>query len=501
MNILIAGFQHETNTFAPTMATYNSFLNGEDFPGLARGEDIFGLLNVNIPISGFIKCVREHGHSVTPVIWAGAGASAHVTTDAYERITGEIVEAVKTESFDAIYLDLHGAMVTQLLDDGEGELLARIRAVVGPAMKIVVSVDSHANVTEKMLTLADGLVAYRTYPHIDMADTGRRAAELLIHLTSTTEPVHLAVRRLPFLIPVNAMSTMMQPARGMYDFLEELEAKGPLSLSFTPGFPAADFAECGSVVWGYGHDKADIERDVEALFSRVLHAEGQWSVQFEEPDAAIQQAMKIAATASRPVIIADTQDNPGVGGDSNTTGILRALLKLGAKDAAIGLICDPAAAAAAHAAGVGARIDIGLGGCPQVPGDEPLQAMYEVEVLSDGKFVYGGPMMNGKEADLGLMACLRIDGVRIAVSSAKAQLLDRNMYRTVGINPEDMKILVNKSSVHFRADFAHIAEEILVVRAPGPFVADPAELPWQHLKEGLRTRPGGTAFSLATSAA
>ena len=497
MKILVAGFQHETNTFAPTKASFESFVRGEDFPAMARGEAIFDLLNVNLPVSGFVRHAITQGHEVVPVIWAGAGASAHVTTDAYERIAGEIVDAVRTTSFDAIYLDLHGAMVTEDIDDGEGELLLRVRRLVGPAMKIVASLDSHANVTEQMLRLADGLVAYRTYPHIDMADTGRRAAELLLHLVGSARPVHLAVRRLPFLIPVNAMSTMMPPARGMYDLLEALEAGDPLSMSFTPGFPAADFAECGAVVWGYGHDQTAIERDVEALYRRIAEPERQWAVRFEEPEAAIRRAMDIAATASRPVILADTQDNPGVGGDSNTTGILRALLRLGAQNAAIGLICDPAAAAAAHAAGVGAHITIGLGGCPQVPGDAPLHARYEVESLSDGRFVYSGPMFNGKQADLGAMACLRIDGVRIAVSSAKAQLLDRNMYRAVGIAPEAMRILVNKSSVHFRADFAAIAEAILVVRAPGPFIADPAELPWRHLRAGLRTKPEGIGFAPA----
>ncbi|MDB5851548.1 MAG: h16 [Rhodoferax sp.] len=247
-------------------------------------------------------------------------------------------------------------------------------------------------------------------------------------------------------------------------------------------------------MWGYGHDPLAIERDVETLYQRIATPERQWAVQFEEPDAAIRQAMDIATTASRPVVLADTQDNPGVGGDSNTTGILRALLRLGVRGAAIGLMVDPAAAAAAHAAGVGARITIGLGGCPQVPGDAPLHATYEVENLSDGRFVYGGPMMNGKQADVGPMACLRIDGVRIAVSSGKAQLLDRNMYRAVGIEPETMRILVNKSSVHFRADFAAIAEKILVVRAPGPFIADPSQLPWRHLRAGLRTRPEGAGF-------
>ncbi|OUM02020.1 M81 family metallopeptidase [Variovorax sp. JS1663] len=495
MNILVAGFQHETNTFAPTVASYESFVRGEDFPAMVRGDALYDLLNVNLPASGFIRCVREHGHTVTPVIWAGAGASAHVTTDAYERIAGEIVAAVKRGGFDAIYLDLHGAMVAQHLDDGEGELLARIRAVVGPRMKIVVSLDLHANVTAQMLALADGLVAYRTYPHVDMADTGRRAGELLLALHGDARPVHCVARRLPFLIPVNSMSTMMQPAGGMYELLEALEPEGVLSLSFAPGFPAADFPECGPVIWGHGFDRAAVEKAVDALLARACALEGDWAVQFDEPDAAVRQAMRIAEGAERPVIIADTQDNPGVGGDGNTTGMLRALLAAGAQGAAIGILCDPAAAAAAHRAGVGSRIEIGLGGCPQVPGDEPLRASYEVESLSDGRFVYGGPMMNGKAADMGPMARLRIDGVRIAVSSAKAQLLDRNMYRAVGIEPEAMKILVNKSSVHFRADFAAIAEKILVARAPGPFIADPAQLPWKRLRPGLRTKPNGPPFT------
>ncbi|MBT2333039.1 M81 family metallopeptidase [Variovorax paradoxus] len=496
MNILVAGFQHETNTFAPTVASYESFVRGEDFPGLVRGEGVFELLNVNLPASGFINFVRAQGHLVTPVIWAGAGASAHVTTDAYERIAGEIVDAAASASFDAIYLDLHGAMVAQHLDDGEGELLSRIRAVVGADMKIVVSLDSHANVTQQILSLADGVVAYRTYPHVDMADTGRRAGELLLALMRSDRPAQLVARRVPFLIPVNSMSTMLQPARGVYELLAELEPQ-VLSLSFAPGFPAADFAECGPVVWGYAFDEAEAGRAVQALFERVCEPEEQWAVAFEAPDPAVRRAMRIARTADKPVIIADTQDNPGVGGDSNTTGMLRTLLALGAQDAAIGLLCDPAAAAAAHEAGVGATIDIALGGCPQVEGDAPLRGHFVVEALSDGKFVYGGPMMNGKASDLGRMARLRIGGVRIAVSSAKAQLLDRNMYRAVGIEPSQMKILVNKSSVHFRADFAAIAEEIIVVRAPGPFIADPSELPWKKLGRGMRLKPNGPVFGKA----
>jgi len=244
MNILVAGFQHETNTFAPTMATYDSFVRGEDFPGMVRGQSVRELLQVNIPISGLIRHVEALGHTVTPVIWAGAGASAHVAAQAYEQIAGEIVEAVRTAAFDAIYLDLHGAMSRSISTTERANCEACPRRG-RPGHEDSVSVDSHANMTAEMFALANVIAAYRTYPHVDMADTGRRAAEMLLHVVDTKAVVHFAVARLPFLIPVNAMSTMMHPARGVYDALEALE-KDVLLLSFAPGFPASDFSQCGS---------------------------------------------------------------------------------------------------------------------------------------------------------------------------------------------------------------------------------------------------------------
>ncbi|SAK85094.1 PF07364 family protein [Caballeronia calidae] len=204
--ILIAGFQHETNTFAPSKAAYENFERGEGFPLMCRGDDVLALREVNIPAGGFIRAAEASGHTLVPVIWAGASPSAHVTRDAFERIVGEIVDAARTRYVDAVYLDLHGAMVAEHVDDGEGELLARVRKAVGRDIPIVASLDLHANVTERMLHNADALVAYRTYPHVDMAHTGARTAALLERLLAG-ETLHGASRRLPFLIPINGMCT------------------------------------------------------------------------------------------------------------------------------------------------------------------------------------------------------------------------------------------------------------------------------------------------------
>lgn len=490
LRILIAGFQHETNTFAPSKAAYSNFERGEGHPQLVRGEPLLALREVNIPIGGFILAAERAGHVLQPVIWAGASPSAHVTEDAYERIAGEIVAAAGAGGFDAIYLDLHGAMVAEHTDDGEGTLLQRVREQVGADMPIVASLDLHGNITRRMLDNATGLVAYRTYPHVDMAETGERTFELLSQVMQGGV-LYKTARALPFLIPINGMCTLLEPAKGMYEQLAALEGGPVSSLSFAPGFPAADFPECGALIWGYGRDALALEAAVDQLYEKMLAEEALWEVPFLCPNQAVQEAMRLSVGASRPVVIADTQDNPGAGGDANTMGMLRALLDNGAQRAAIGLVCDPEVAARAHAAGVGAQLRLALGGQSGVQGDEPLHGVFEVVALSDGRCRYDGPMMNGMLAEFGPSACLRIGGVLVAVASAKTQMLDRNLYRMVGIEPEAMAILVNKSSVHFRADFQPIAEAVLVAKAPGPMKADPADLPWTNLRPGLRLRPMG----------
>lgn len=456
---------------------------------MVRNEDVFQLQTVNIPIGGFIQEMQAEVHHLIPVIWAAASPSAHVTRSAYERIAGEIVDAVRATRVDAIYLDLHGAMVAEHVDDGEGELLARIRNIVGSDIPVVASLDLHANVTEQMLRNASGLVAYRTYPHVDMADTGRAAAHLLRRLMASETPVTMVYRRIPFLIPVNAMCTLLEPARGVYEHLVARENKDVLSISFTPGFPAADFPECGPMVWCYASEPAHADAAVAAIYDEIVQRESEWAVEFLDPDEAVREAQRIASRASRPVVIADTQDNPHGGADSNTTGMLRALVRNKAQGAALGLMWDPEVARMAHEAGKGNDITVALGGKSGVAGDFPFEATFHVEHLSDGKCILDGPMMHGMHVDVGPTVCLRIDDVRVAVSSVKAPMNDRNLFRMAGIQPEKMKILVNKSSVHFRADFGPIAERILVAKSPGPMAADPADLPWKRLSASTRVRP------------
>ena len=496
--ILIAGYQHETNTFAPSLADWDAFTRGDSFPAYVRGAEMQAALNgINIPVAGFIDAARQQGWTLLPSAWAGAIPSSYVTRDAFERIAAAIVDdvqAARIGGLDGIYLDLHGAAVAEHADDSEGELLMRLREVVGPGLPIVASLDLHANVTERMLRLADALVAYRSYPHVDMAVTGERAAALMARRLRSGRRDRLSAKRLPYLIPLNAQSTWMQPAQGIYDELQALDHEHDSVLSFCMGFPASDFAECAPMVWGHGDGAV---RAVQRLYARAAEPR-QWQPDYLEARDAVAQALARAHQADKPVVIADTQDNPGAGGDSNTTGLLHALLQQGAGrrypgQVALGLMFDPAAATAAHQAGVGAEIELSLGKAVPTfsgqPSDPPVQGRFKVLALADGRCTLTGPMMTGVSVRLGPSACLEIDGVRVAVVSGKKQLLDRELLRMVGIHAEQMRIVVVKSSNHFRADFTPHASQVLVAKAAGPMAADPADLPWRKLPDSIRRRP------------
>jgi microcystin degradation protein MlrC len=494
--IAVGAFLHETNTFAPTKATYDNFLHGGGWPSMAKDGDVLKVMrNINVGLAGFVGEAKENGWELVPTISCGASPSAHVTQDAYERIVKMMVDGIKAAGpLDAVYLDLHGAMVAEHLDDGEGEILRRVREVIGEKLPLIASLDLHANVTPEMMQHADALIAYRTYPHVDMADTGRDAAKHLALLLGTKQKFAKAFRQLPFLIPISWQCTNDRPTKGIFQKLAALQSDAVPTLSFAPGFPAADFEHCGPSVFAYGRTQAGADAAADEMAKIIIGHEDDFDGRIYTPDEGVRYAMELATRAKKPIIIADTQDNPGAGGDSDTTGMLRALVRNRAKRAAIGVIYDPASAKAAHAAGVGATVTVALGGKSGIPNDAPYKETFVVEKLSDGQFVAPGPYYGGRDMDMGPSACLRIGDVRVVVSSYKAQLADQSMYRYVGIEPTEQAILVNKSSVHFRADFEPIAEKLLICAAPGAMPADPATLPWTRLRPGIRVKPNGPAF-------
>lgn len=490
--VAVGGFQHETNTFAPLKATLANFERPDAWPGLARGEAMLaGVNGVHIPIAGAVDRLRESGHDIVPLSWGSATPSAHVTEQAYERIAGAILEDLAAAlPVDGVYLDLHGAMVVDHFQDGEGELLRRVRDLVGLNVPISVSLDLHANLTEAMVRHADAIDIYRTYPHIDMGETGARAAAHLEALMKSGGRWAKAFRRTDFLIPLNFGCTDIEPAKGLYanDLLSAIAPGSVRAASLAMGFPLSDIAEVGPGLVAYGDDQAAADRAAETLIERVNAEEGRFGDRIWRPDDAVSEAMRRAPFASRPFVLADTQDNPGGGGTGDTTGLLRALLMRRPEGAVIGLFNDAESVQRAQSVGIGENVRLAIGG-KLFPSDSPVEVEATVHRLEDGRFVGTGPMWGGARYEMGPTALVDVEGLKVVISSKPEQTGDQSMFRHVGIEPSEMKIVALKSSVHFRADFAPIAESVMIVAAPGPVYADHTGLEFANIRSGCRLMP------------
>ena len=493
MRIAIAGFQHETNTFAEKKADYDAFAMAKDWPALCEGEELIEKVSgFNLPITGAIDYFSREDVEIIPLCWAFAVPCGLVTRDAFERIASRILGLLENAGpVDGIYLDLHGAMVTEHYDDAEGELLRRLRMLVGSNIPIAASLDYHANITEKMVEYADYLDAYRKYPHTDMAETGKRAAGVLVKLLRDGAGFNKAMYKADFLIPLNLGCTTLDPCKTLIgeklrDVRKGLSPSG--HISFAAGFALADIEEAGPSIVAYGQEKnavydaiADFKQELvasEPLFREIGVSAGQ----------AVAMALKISQTACKPVVIADTQDNPGAGGSGDTTGLLRELLSAGVQNAVCGFISDRETARMAHVAGVGQEIFAELGG-KGFKGDKPLKGHYRVLALANGELVGTGPMWKGARMQLGPCALLERNGVKLAISSRTVQTGDSEMFRHLGIDPKAQAIIAVKSSVHFRADFERFSQDIIVALSPGPVEADLTKLKYNKLRHGVRIGP------------
>jgi microcystin degradation protein MlrC len=488
MRIAVGGFHHETNTFAPAKATLADFQTADAWPGLVCGNEMLDAVRgINLPLAGFVDTALASGHRIAPLAWCSATPSAHVTREAFEHISKLLLDALRNSpNIDAVYLDLHGAMVTEHLDDADGELLRRVRSLVGSDIPIVATLDFHANVSHLMVEQASALCSYRTYPHVDMAASGAHTLRAL-HLLDGRK-AYRALEQLPFLIPLTSQCTLIEPLHSLMEATANVESDQVIACNFTPGFPAADVPDCGPAVFAYGHDSVAVNSAMQTLTQQVNASESDFSLEI----FSIEQAMRELQTSTNNrglIVLADTQDNPGAGGNADTTSLIKALINGRVSSVLAGVIFDPTAAARAHDTGVGAFLDLNLGAHTKFASETPIAARFEVIALGDGKFVGTGPFYKGARMELGRMALLRIGAVSIAVASKKQQAADRAMFHHLNVDPTAFRVLALKSSVHFRADFGPIASRIIVVDAPGPNIADPSKLPFRHLRPGIRLTP------------
>jgi microcystin degradation protein MlrC len=489
--IAIGGFLHESHSFAPRPTTYADFMQPAGFPRLTEGAAMLDAVRrTSVPAAGALAAAEAAGASIVPLAWCFANPAGPVQDEAFERIAAlvcaELSRALDAAPLDGVYLDLHGAAVVDSFPDAEGEFLRRVRAVIGNT-PLTISLDPHANLTSQIVTLADAVVPFRTYPHVDMKQAGAQAIHLLLQRIERDRPWARAFRQFDFWIPLGSQCTLLQPMNEvMAERASLAERLGAVELAFCFGFPYADFADCGPAVAAYADTQAKADAAADAFAAHVAARESAF-VQDTLPAAeAVTEARRLAAGASKPIVIADTQDNPGGGGHGDTTGLLAELVRQKAIGAVLCLINDMESAAACHAAGEGAMLPLSLGGKSD---GLPFDCTARVVKLTDGRFTLTGPMGAGNPGNLGPCALVDIDGVRVMVVSHKMQALDQALLRHVGVEPSECRILALKSSVHFRADYGPIAEKIIVGIAPGPVVADPAILNFRFVRANVRRRP------------
>lgn len=483
--IAVAGIQHETNTFASMPTTLAHFIEADAWPGLTQGEAVLAAVaGANLPLAGAVAALKEAHLQVLPLLWASANPSGRVEDAAFEALwamfESALLAAGQTGPVNGVYLDLHGALVTERYDDGDGEWLRRTRSLLGEQIPIVASLDFHANVSPLMVNSASALVGYRSYPHIDMAETGARAVGLLQRLLAG-EVVHSAFEQLPFLISMPWQCSLIQPVARLMRMAEQAETGDVVSVSFFPGFPLADVADSGPCLLAYAHSASLAEATARILAQKVQAAEPEFAGRLWQVEEALSYAKQYAGQG-KTIILADTCDNAGGGAGSDAAGVICDGLSMGMSAMVVGILCDPATAQAAHAVGVGGVLSraIGLG----------RKALGEWRVISlgTGQFAATGPFYAGCQMDLGPMACLQYQGLTVLVSSRKQQAADQAMFRHLGVEPSEVEVLVLKSSVHFRADFGAIAAEILVVEAEGDHVADLSRLQYRVCKRRPASR-------------
>jgi microcystin degradation protein MlrC len=492
LRIAVGGFLHESHSFAPRPTTYADFLHPGGLPPFAAGADLLEAMRPrSVPLAGAIAAAEAAGVDLVPLAWGFANPAGPVQDEAFERIAARICAplsvALDEGPLDGVYLDLHGAAMVDSFPDAEGELLRRVRAIVGDTLPLTISLDPHANLTQQMVRLSDAIVPFRTYPHVDGRQAAAKAMRLLLARIERGRPWARSFRTLDFWIPLGSQCTLMPPMQTVMAERASLEERlGSVELAFCFGFPYADFDGCGAAIAAFAETQAQADAAADALLAYVNAQEANF-LQDTMPSAdAVAEARRLAIAAGRPIILADTQDNPGGGGHGDTTELVAELVRQGAKGAVVCLINDAESVAACVAAGVGASINLSLGGKSD---GMPFACSARVEKLTDGVFTLTGPMGAGNPGNLGNTALLDIQGVRVMVASRKMQALDQAILRHVGIEPADCPIIALKSSVHFRADFGPIAERVIVAIAPGPVVADPAVLNFRHVRADIRRRP------------
>jgi len=477
MRIGIGGIYQETNTFATEWMGYASTVDFrvDSFDGL-----VSAYAGTATEIGGMLGAAADAGVEGVPLVFAIATPGPIISRDCYEWLATRLVESVADAApLDAIALALHGAGTVEGIGSLELDLVRRVRVVVGPMSPIVATLDLHAMVPDAIFADIDLLLPCHHYPHTDIAHRGREAIDQCITLVKDPTPTRTAVVHVPLLVTAG-LTAAGEPMREVLDACTDLETTlGFLDVSVQHGFPFSDVPDAGVHVTVTARDGVDPADAAEGIARLVWQRRDRLVGRACSADEAVRRATDLArgAPSGCPVVISDGGDNPGGAAPGDSTHLLRACLDAGAPSVLFAALTDPQSAAAAHDAGVGASIDVSLGGRLGPLQGTPVLATAVVQALTDGVWIASIPMGRGASHDMGPTALLRIAGVDVIVCTKPTQVFDPAVLEIHGVAPGDYSMVIVKSSTHFRAGFADLAHAIVTADAPGVTSLDLAAFP------------------------
>ncbi|CAM3579982.1 Microcystinase C [Bordetella sputigena] len=473
MRIFSAGLGTETNTFAPLPTSIDSFRGREYYPA---GTHPDMPTSQGAPLWVARQRCPRLGWTLKEGLVTTAQPSGITTRSAYETLREEILADLRAAlPVDIVLLGLHGAMVADGYDDCEGDLLARVRAIVGPDVVIGTELDPHAHLTPLMVQSADVVVLYKEYPHTDIVHCAEQLFDLCADKAlGRTRPV-AALVDCQMVVP---MHTTREPALGFVNKLRAMEGKdGVLSLSFSMGFATGDVPEMGAKVLVYTDgDQARADSLARQLADELISKREQLLVHYRTVDQALDEAL---AFDGAPVVLADRADNPGSGAPGDSTYVLRRLLERGIQNAALGPLWDPMAVRIAFDAGEGATLPMRLGGKIGPLSGAPVDADCTVLALRRNMTMTG---LTGSPTPMGDCALVQAGGVQIVLVSNRNQAMNTDLFTQLGCDLTARKIVVVKSAQHFHASFSKVAKHVIYVGAPGVATPDWKTLTYKKIR-------------------
>ena len=475
MKVFVGGIETETNTFSPMPTGLEDFMviRPDDIPD--GGEELGGVAG---PVDVFRKRTLERGWEFSFGLYASAEPAGITVRPAYESLRDEMLDALRAAMpVDIVLMPLHGAMVAEGYDDCETDMVTRVREIVGDQAKIGVELDLHCDVPQSLVDVADAIVIFKEYPHIDIND---RAHELFTIIADTAEGNVKPTMAIYDCRMIGLYLTPFEPMRSYVDEMIAMEGNnGILSVSLAHCFPWADVPTCGTTSLAItDNDPEKAKQLAEQLGQKIFALRHELDPKSLPLDEALDKALSFE---SGLIVVADQADNPGGGAPSDSTFVLKALLDRGVTNAGLGMIWDPIVVQTAISAGEGATLNIRLGGKMGPMSGDPLDLTVTVTgIIKDMKQYW--PQTEGDlEMPCGDSVALHCQGIDIIVNSKRGQVFSPTVFSNFGIDPGQKRLLVVKSTQHFYAGFAPIADEIIYMAGPGAIAPLFKQIPYQRV--------------------